>query len=61
VVTIRIGRDGSVQITDAQTSGFYQLDTSAKRAVLDANPLPPLPPGFPHSNADVELLFQLRP
>jgi protein TonB len=61
VVTIRIGRDGSVQITEAQSSGFYALDTSAKRAVLDASPLPPLPPGFPRSNAEVELLFQLHP
>ena len=61
IITIRISRDGSVQITNAQSSGVYQLDTSAKRAILDANPLPPLPPGFPRSDADVELLFQLRP
>jgi periplasmic protein TonB len=61
VINIRILRDGSVQITDAQTSGVYQLDTSAKRAVLDASPLPPLPPGFPRSDAEVELNFRLRP
>ena len=61
MISIRIQRDGSVQITDAQTSGVYQLDTSAKRAILDANPLPPLPPGFPRSDADVQLFFRLRP
>jgi protein TonB len=61
VISIRIGRDGSVQLTGAQSSGIYQLDTSAKRAVLDANPLPPLPPGFPRSEANVDLLFRLQP
>jgi TonB family protein len=59
-VTIHIARDGSVQITQVETSGNYALDTSAKRAVLDANPLPPLPPGFPRNDASVDLLFSLR-
>ncbi len=59
-VSIRISRDGSVNISNVQTSGSYTLDSSAKRAVLDANPLPPLPPNFPRSQADVDLLFQLR-
>jgi outer membrane biosynthesis protein TonB len=43
-----------------ETSGNYALDTSARRAVLDANPLPPLPPGFPRNDANVDLLFSLR-
>lgn len=59
-VSIRIMRDGSVSVINTQTSGSYTLDTSARRAVLDASPLPPLPPGFPRSQADVDLLFQLR-
>lgn len=59
-VSIHIARDGSVQITQVETSGNYSLDTSAKRAVLDADPLPPLPPGFPRNDANVDLLFRLR-
>ncbi len=60
VISIRIQRDGTVSVTALQASGSYTLDTSARRAVLDANPLPPLPPGFPRSVADVDLLFQLQ-
>ena len=48
----------NVQVT--QPSGDYLLDTSAKRAVLDANPLPTLPAEFPRNDATVELWFQLR-
>jgi len=36
------------------------LDTSAKRAVLDANPLPGLPSQFPRNDATVEIRFQLK-
>jgi outer membrane biosynthesis protein TonB len=43
-----------------QPSGDYLLDTSAKRAVLDANPLPPLPQGFERNEATVELWFQMN-
>lgn len=60
IVTIQIAQNGAVRILDVQTSGNYALDTSAKRAVLDANPLPPLPPGFPRGDAEVDLLFRLR-
>ena len=60
-ITFQILRDGSVaNIQIAEGSGNYALDSSAKRAVFDANPLPPLPPGFNRSEADVELWFQLR-
>jgi outer membrane biosynthesis protein TonB len=44
----------------SQPSGDYLLDTSAKRAVLDANPLPALPPQFDRNDATVELWFQLK-
>jgi protein TonB len=60
IVSIRIMRDGTVTVASLQPSGSYTLDTSARRAVLDASPLPPLPPGFPRTEADVDLLFQLR-
>ena len=60
-ITFQIMRDGSIaNVQIAEPSGSYTLDTSAKRAVLDASPLPPLPPGFNRNEADVELWFQLR-
>lgn len=60
VVTFQIMRDGSLRaIQLVQTSGSYTLDISARRAVMDASPLPPLPGGFPRNEADVELFFEL--
>jgi protein TonB len=61
IVSIVIAHDGSVRmVSGGQSSGSYTLDTSAKRAVLDASPLPPLPPGFPRETANVDLVFQLQ-
>lgn len=61
VITFIIERDGSLRnIELAEPSGSYTLDTSSKRAVLDANPLPPLPAGFRKSQAEMEIWFQLR-
>jgi TonB family protein len=48
----------NVQVS--QPSGNYLLDTSAKRALLDANPLPALPREFTQNEATVELWFQLK-
>lgn len=63
VVTFTINRDGSVpqnSIRIGQSSGIDAVDISAQRAVMDASPLPPLPPGFPHNDAQIELRFELR-
>ena len=60
VVTFTIMRDGSVPEKSVQVkgrSGNAALDISAQRAILDAQPFPPLPPGFPRSSADVEFTF----
>jgi protein TonB len=60
-VTFTIARNGSVSnVQVSQPSGNYLLDTSAKRAILDANPLPALPPQFDRNEATVELWFQLK-
>jgi periplasmic protein TonB len=60
-ITFTIARDGSVSdVKVSHTSGSFDLDVSAKRAVLDANPLPPLPPYVPKNDATVELWFQLQ-
>jgi protein TonB len=60
-VSFTIARNGTVtNVQVSQPSGDYLLDTSAKRAVLDANPLPALPAQFDRNDATVELWFQLR-
>lgn len=62
-ITFTIARDGSVSsVKLADPSGDYLLDTSATRAVMDANPLPALPQGFlaNHKDATVELWFQIK-
>lgn len=60
-VTFTIARDGTVTAVNvSQASGNYLLDNSARRAVMDANPLPALPAGFDQSTATVELWFQVR-
>jgi TonB family protein len=61
IISITIARNGNVSlVSGGQSSGSYTLDNSAKRAVLDASPLPPLPPGFPRDAANVDLVFQLQ-
>ncbi len=63
IVTFTINRDGSVpsnSVRIAQSSGISPVDISAQRAVLDAAPFPPLPAGFPRSDAQIELRFELR-
>jgi TonB family protein len=60
-VSFTIAKNGTVtNVQVTQPSGDYLLDTSAKRAILDTNPLPPLPQGFERNEATVELWFQLN-
>jgi periplasmic protein TonB len=60
-VTFIIHRDGSVTgIRITQKSGISALDISAQRAIMDASPLPQLPPQFPKDQAEIEFLFQLK-
>jgi TonB family protein len=60
-VSFTIAKNGTVSnVQVSQPSGDYLLDASATRAVLDSNPLPPLPQQFERNDATVELWFQLR-
>jgi protein TonB len=62
VITFTIRRDGSLaglpQIK--QSSGMVALDRSAQRAIVEANPFPPIPAAFTRNQADIELTFELR-
>jgi protein TonB len=60
-VSFTIARSGTVtNVHISQPSGDSLLDTSAERAVLDANPLQSLPPQFPGNDVTVEVWFQLQ-
>ena len=60
-ISFTIARNGTVSNVQVSTaSGNYLLDTSAKRAVIDSNPLPALPAEVPKNEATVELWFQLK-
>jgi periplasmic protein TonB len=60
-VSFTIARNGTVSnVRVSQPSGDSLLDTSAERAVLDANPLPSLPPQFERNEVTVEVWFQLQ-
>ena len=59
VITFTIRRDGSVvNVKVGTASGNQLMDNSAQRAVMDSQ-LQALPPGFPRSQADVEMRFEL--
>ncbi len=62
-VIFTIRKDGSLapgSLRVSQSSGVLSLDLSAQHAVLNSAPFPALPQGFPKSEADVELRFELR-
>lgn len=60
-VSFDILRNGQVQnVKIVQSSGIPTLDFSARRAVLEAAPLPELPREFERSSANVEFTFQLQ-
>ena len=61
IATFELMKDGSIRsVTIAQGSGIPSLDASVKRAILDSNPLPPIPPGFDKTSAKVEFTFELK-
>jgi len=61
-VSFVIARDGTViDVALAVSSGFPPLDDSAARAVLDSNPLPPLPYQYSTSSVRAEMIFELTP
>ena len=62
-VMVQIGftilRDGHLEgVSVEQSSGVDMLDRGAERAVLLADPLPPLPTEFPRDRVGVHLRFQ---
>jgi len=61
VVSFELMRDGSIRnVTMVQLSNIPSLDASVKRAILDSNPLPPIPSEFTKDSAKVEFTFELK-
>ncbi len=61
IVTFEIHNNGSISnVRILQSSGNRALDYSAQRAIYEAGPLPPLPPGYERSSANIEIWFQLK-
>lgn len=61
IATFDLMRDGSTQnIRILQRSGVSALDYSVERAILEASPFPPIPPGYDHNSAKVEFWFELK-
>lgn len=61
-VDFEIARDGRVHgLTVSRSSGVPTLDRSALRAVLDASPLPALPPNVRESSLSASWVFRLYP
>ena len=61
VVLFEIARDGQVASSKVeQTSGNSWYDQSALRAIVEANPFPPLPEGFPGRSLRVHFGFDFK-
>ena len=61
IVQFQILKNGSsAGLKVAQTSGNGRLDNTGLRAVESCTPFNPLPPGFPKSTANIEIVFRLQ-
>ncbi len=61
VVVFELHRNGQVRnVRLVQTSGNVALDYSAQRAILEASPFEPVPPGCEGDPARVEFWFELK-
>jgi len=61
VVLFEIARDGQVTGSKVeQSSGNSWYDQSALRAIVEANPFPPLPEGFPGQSLRVHFGFDFK-
>jgi periplasmic protein TonB len=61
IATFELLRDGRIRgLKILQPSGISSLDSSVQRAILEASPFPPIPPGFDRDSANVEFWFELK-
>ena len=61
VATFELMRDGSIgKPVIVESSGIKALDFSVQRAILEASPLPPFPPGLEGKSTPVTFTFELK-
>jgi len=61
IVDFEIQRDGKISTPRiVQGSGISTLDSSVRRAILEASPFPPLPQAFERNSATFEIVFELK-
>jgi TonB family protein len=61
IASFDLMRDGNIRnLRVLQQSGIAALDYSVQRAILEASPFPPIPPGFERDSAKVEFTFELK-
>jgi protein TonB len=61
IATFDLMRDGTIRnLQILQRSGIPPLDSSVQRAILEASPFPPIPPGYDRDSAKVEFWFELK-
>jgi TonB family protein len=61
VATFELMRDGSIgKPRIVESSGITALDFSVQRAILEASPLPPFPPGLEEKSTTVTFTFELK-
>jgi TonB family protein len=59
LVYFRIFRDGSISDVEVkESSGLPSLDLSAKRAIINAAPFPPLPTDYDEQHLGIRLIFE---
>jgi periplasmic protein TonB len=62
VIAFDIARDGTTRnLRIVQSSGIPSMDRSAQRAVIEASPLPGLPPSYSDDTIPVTMRFDLAP
>jgi protein TonB len=61
IASFELLRDGRIRnLRIVQPSGISALDYSVQRAILEASPFPPIPPGFDKDSAKIEFTFELK-
>jgi protein TonB len=61
IASFDLMRDGRIRnLRVVQQSGISALDYSVQRAILEASPFPPIPPGFERDSAKIEFTFELK-